>query len=316
MVDTTGPSIKDQEVEIAALTFECRLAIEAAVLRTKELERMPASPVLRGELDRVVKILEQMAEAFEGLHGAITRLLCPQGQFPQAELPAASHRDIEEIGAAILGANRPLGGYVDEADLAHSLGKEHSVVRDASIWLEGRGLVRRMGDFGVRANGFSETDLRDLFEIREVFEPIACGLAAAAMSEEEISCLGNALDQQAAHSARGQRQARHPHDDFHLQIILGSKNTSLIELLCDNLHYKLRFYCDCFRLPPDWLKSVFEERKRIVEALAERDAGKATAAMRQHLVTTRKATVWTGRPAESGKIEDLASHRRARRVLV
>jgi DNA-binding GntR family transcriptional regulator len=264
----------------------------------------------------VVKILEQMAEAFEGLHGAITRLLCPQGQFPQAELPAASHRDIEEIGAAILGAKRPLGDYVDEADLARSLGKEHSIVRDASIWLEGRGLVRRMGDLGVRANGFSETDLCDLFEIREVFEPIACGLAAAAMSEEEINCLRNALDRQAACSASGQRQARYPHDDFHIQIILGSKNTSLIELLCDNLHYKLRFYRDYFCLPSDWLKTAFEERKQIVETLAEHDASKAAAAMREHLATTRKATVWIGKAAESGKIEDLASHRRARRILM
>src|SRR5262245_18861375 len=100
MVDTTGPSIPDQEVEIAALTFECRLAVEAAVLRTRRLEHMPASPTLRAEIDRVGKILEQMADAFEHLHGAITRLICPGGRFPKSELPAASHKDIEEIGAA------------------------------------------------------------------------------------------------------------------------------------------------------------------------------------------------------------------------
>ena len=315
MVDTTGPGSEDQEVEIAALTFECRLAIEAAVLRTKQLERIPSSPVLRQELDRVVKILEQMADAFEGLHGAITRLLCPQGQFPPAELPGASHHDIEEIGAAILDADRPLGGYVDEAELAHSLGKDHSIVRDASIWLEGRGLVKRMGDLGVRANGFCETDLCDLFEIRDVFEPIACGLAAASMTEDEIRCLRNAVEKQVARNAMIQRHA-HMHDDFHVQIILGSKNTSLIELLCDNLHYKLRFYRDRFSLPPEWLNSVIGERRRIVEALADRDASEAAAAMREHLITTRKATVWIGEATASGKVEDLASHRRARRMLL
>jgi GntR family hexuronate regulon transcriptional repressor len=315
MVDTTGPSTLDQEVEIAALTFECRLAVEAAVMRTKQMERIPASPTMRAELDRVGKILEQMADAFEHLHGAITRLVYPRCGFAQAELPAASHRDIEEIGAAILAADRPLGGYAEEAELARSLRKGRSVVRDAAIWLEGRGLVKRMGDHGVRPNSFTETDLRELFEIREVFEPIACGLAAAAMSEEEIACLESEIEPR-SHLGRGpNEEAGHSYNDFHIQIILGSKNTSLIELLSDNLHYKIRFYRDSFGLRPDWHETAIEERRQIVDALARRDGGAAAEAMRHHLASTRAATVWTGKLMDSCKVEDFAAHRRARRML-
>jgi DNA-binding GntR family transcriptional regulator len=315
MVDTTGPSVEDQEVEIAALTFECRLAVEAAVVRTRQLNRMPASPALKAELDRVIGIMEQMADAFQDLHGAITRLIGPGNRAAPVDLPAASHRDIEEIGAAILRAGRPLGGYIEEAQLARNLGKEHRVVRDAAIWLEGRGLVKRMGDLGVRPNGFTQTDLRELLEVWEVFEPIACGLAASAMTEEEIDCLRNGLCARAAGEARFMKATGHLHHDFHIQVILGSKNSSLIELLCDNLHYKLRFYRDSFRLDPAWHDKALEERRAVVEALADGDPIAASAAMREHLATTRACIIWADAEGQSCKVEDLASYRLARQRL-
>lgn len=318
MVDTTGPSVGDHEVEIAALTFECRLAVEAAVVRTRQLNHMSASPALKAELDRVISIMEQMADAFQSLNGAITRLININGHAAIHDLPATSHRDIDEIGAAILRANDPFGGYIEEAQLARSLGKEHRVVRDAAIWLEGRGLVKRMGDLGVKANSFTQNDLHELLEIWEVFEPIACGIAAAAISNDEIDSLRASLSPRTATEARLQRNSGHLHQDFHIQVILGSKNSSLIELLCDTLHYKLRFYRESFRLAPVWHEKALGERRAILDALAARDGNAAAAAMRQHLATTCACITWIERAegdAPGCKIEDLATYRRTRRSL-
>jgi DNA-binding GntR family transcriptional regulator len=315
-MDTTGRSVEDQEVEIAALTFECRLAVEAAVLRTKRLERIPASPTLKAELERIIDILDQMASAFEDLHGAITRFLCPQDALAPVDLPSASHRDIEEVGAAILQASRPAGGYIEEADLAVRLGKDRSIVRNAAVWLESRGLIKRIGEFGLSAHVFTRDDLRDVFEIREVFEPIACRLAATAISEEELNSLSHSVDQQGKPVAAEAAPSGHPYNDFHIQVILASRNPSLIEVLCDNLHYKLRFYRDSFAVTPDWLEGASQERRRIVDALRAKDAELAAAEMRQHLVSTRKATVWAEDAVQSCTIEDLDAYRKARRAVL
>jgi DNA-binding GntR family transcriptional regulator len=315
MVDTTGRSVEDQEVEIAALTFECRLAVEAVVLRTKRLERIPASPTLKAELERIITILEQMASAFEDLHGAITRFLCPQNALAAADLPSASHQDIEEVGAAILQASRPAGGYIEEADLAVRLGKDRAIVRNAAVWLESRGLIKRIGECGLSVHAFTRDDLRDVYEIREVFEPIACRLAASAISDEELNWLSHSIEQQGKSFGDSAAASGHPYNDFPIQVILASKNPSLIELLCDNLHYKLRFYRDFFSMTPDWLENASQERRRIVKALQARNAELAAAEMRRHLVSTRKGTVWAEDIVQSCRIESLDAYRRARRAV-
>ena len=101
-MDTTGRSAEDQEVEIAALTFECRVAVEAVVLRTKRLERIPASPTLKPSLSASSASSIRWPPPSRILHGAIIRFLCPQDALAPDDLPSASHRDIEEVGASVL----------------------------------------------------------------------------------------------------------------------------------------------------------------------------------------------------------------------
>jgi DNA-binding GntR family transcriptional regulator len=265
--------------------------------------------VIRAELDGILKILEQMADAFEDLHGALQRYIAPRGDPGEHEADCAAGSDLEEIASAI--KHPPSYAYVKESDFICRLGSDRNIPRDAASWLEGRGLVKRILSSGVRAQKFTPEDLQDLFEVREVFEPIACGLAAQAMSDEEIDWLENAVE----HSVKmpdlrvlGSPNDRH--NDFHLHIIIGSKNAALIDMLCDNLYYKMNFFSAYFTLPQDWLGAALPGRRDIVAALRARDTALAASEMKRHLAYTRASTRWLGRPGPDRKVEDLAAYRR------
>src|SRR5688572_27426195 len=111
---------EDREVEIAALTFECRLAVEAAVIGTKRLETLPTSSKVKAELDGILKILEQMADAFEDLHGALQRHIKPRGDQPASSAAGSDKGDLEQIAAAIRRATP--SACVKETDLVCRLG--------------------------------------------------------------------------------------------------------------------------------------------------------------------------------------------------
>jgi DNA-binding GntR family transcriptional regulator len=301
MVDAPESAAGDREAEIAVLTFECRLAVEAAVTGTRRLETLPTEPALKAELAGIVKLLEQIADAFEDLHGALQRFTQP---FEAAQMES----DETKSGAK---DHPALPACARDADFTYRFGNERHLVQDAAIWAEGRSIVQRILDTDIRAKPFSRNDLQDLFEVREVFEPIACGLASKAMSDEEIDWLARSLEQSLRVPDLGARSDRH--NDFHLHIIVGSKNASLIDMLCDNLYYKIQFFSDHFSLPENWLQMALPGRRAIVEALRARDTALAASEMKRHLAFTRASTAWLGAPEPSRKVEDLAAYRRYKR---
>lgn len=311
MADVSAGS-GDREVEIATLTFECRLAVEAAVTGTKRLETLPACPQVKAELGGILKILEQMADAFEDLHGALQRYITPRGDRPVNNASSPATGDLEQIAAAI--GRSPPASYVTQTDFLHRLANESNIPREASLWLEGRTAPKRMFNSGAQAGAFTQDDLQDLFEMREVFEPIACGIAAEAMSDEEIDWLESAVEHTLKTPEIGiAGSPRDRHNDFHLHIIVGSRNAALIEVLCDNLYYKMHSFSDYFALPGDWMGAALPGRRAIVAALRARNPALAASEMKRHLAYARASTRWLGKPGLARKVEDLAAYRRLKR---
>jgi DNA-binding GntR family transcriptional regulator len=319
MFDATDWPPPDGEIEIAALIFECRLTVEAAVRSAASLRQITSPAELNAVAVALPAVLEQTAEALEALHRAILRMQRQQRCRRSDPCLAAGLGDIEEIGeeigeaisAAALGA----GETVREEDLARRLGKDRSAVRDAAIWLEGRGVVERIGGLGIRAAQFSPADLDDIFEIREMLEPTACAQAALVMDAEEKTALAAWIEDDAedddAFAAPAAIPARR-HEDFYRRIIQGSKNASLIELLCDKLHYRLGFHRSLFRMSPEHATLTRAEQKRIVAALMDGDAPRSASEMRHHLANARARTIWVGRSERPGNVACLEAWRRSR----
>src|SRR3712207_6589484 len=141
----------------------------------------------------------------------------------------------ERLEAAIISGELAPGSKLSEQALAKSLGVSRGPLREAIRRLEGRKLLQRTPNIGVRVAALSIADLSDILVIREALEGIACGLAAQRMTDEEIAGLQALLKE---HGSRKSIQVgtgyyQESKDfDFHFRIVKGSRNERLIQMLC------------------------------------------------------------------------------------
>jgi DNA-binding GntR family transcriptional regulator len=199
----------------------------------------------------------------------------------------------ERIEAALLAGALEPGGRLSESALAASLGVSRNAFREAVRLLEGRRLLERVAEIGVRVVAPSLQDLREILLIREALESMACALASTNMSDREIAALAAALDDYEAQQRLGGEGGEPPEFAdiaFHERIVAGAGagNTRLNGLLMGELYYPLRVTLDDSPTGPDRARQALGEHKAIVEALSRRDPTLAELRMREHLANARR----------------------------
>jgi DNA-binding GntR family transcriptional regulator len=197
---------------------------------------------------------------------------------------------VERIEAAIVGGDLQPGSKLSEQGLAVSLGVSRGPLREAIRRLEGRKLLERTPNIGVRVARLSLKDLHEVLQIREALEGMACGLAAARMTDAELKGLADLLDQhqQQRSVQEGTGYYQESKDfDFHFRIVKGSGNERLIQMLCEDLYYLLRVYRYKSSTKPGRAMKALREHKEIVAALIRRDPVAAEQKMRQHVSNAR-----------------------------
>lgn len=210
-----------------------------------------------------------------------------------AKVQAQSLVDLvaERIEAAIISGALAPGSRLSEQALAASLGVSRGPLREAIRRLEGRKLLERTPNIGVRVAALSLKDLNEILQIREALESMACALAAQNMTDEEIAGLQKLLDdhgrQKSVKEGTGYYQEAEDFD-FHYRIMIGSRNARLAEMVFGDLYYLLRVYRYKSSTMPGRAKEALQEHKAIVAAIARRDAPAAEQAMRQHLRKARR----------------------------
>ncbi len=196
----------------------------------------------------------------------------------------------ERIEAAIISGTLEPGTRLSEQALATSLGVSRGPLREAIRRLEGRKLLQRTPNIGVRVAALSLKDLHEILQIREALEGLACAEAAKNMTDAEIAALADLLDkhehQKSVQEGKGYYQESKDYD-FHFRIVAGSRNERLAEMLTGDLYYLLRIYRYKSSTQPGRAKKALEEHKDIVTAIKRRDAAAAEQAMRNHLRNAR-----------------------------
>ena len=194
---------------------------------------------------------------------------------PQGTL---AERVFEQVFDLILTGALPLGGVVNEANLAERFSVSRGPVREAIQRLQGLRLVTREAYMRARVVRFSERDLADIFELREAAEGMACRLATERMSDAEIQQLVEAL-------------GRYPHNnsvprnemDIHMRIAHGCGNKRIESLLCEDLYHLLRIYRYRSGSEPGRWDRACEEHWQIAKAMQARDPNLAESLMRSHI---------------------------------
>lgn len=197
----------------------------------------------------------------------------------------------ERIEAAILSGTLAPGSRLSEQALAASLGVSRGPLREAIRRLEGRKLLERTPNIGVRVAQLSLKDLNEILQVREALECLACNLAAQHMPDAEIAMLKQLLDEHGQQDAVRNREGYYEEAknlDFHYRIVNGSGNERLAEMLAGDLHYMLRIYRYKSGAQPGRAQEVLQEHRAIVAAIERRDPEGAENAMREHLRHARR----------------------------
>jgi len=205
-----------------------------------------------------------------------------------------SEQVVQRVTEAILSGELVAGAKIKEAELARKLGVSRGPLREAMGRLEAKHLIER-SKTSLQVVELSLEDLNEVYMVREVMEGLACRLAATRMTDAELDDLDRLLDRhcQSAGLQSGSSYYQGADDeDFHFRIVYGSKNKLLIQTLCHELYYLVRFYRYRSSQRPGRAKDALAEHREIAKALKSRDCARAEEVMRRHIMSARSNLAW------------------------
>jgi DNA-binding GntR family transcriptional regulator len=167
--------------------------------------------------------------------------------------------------------------------LAVQLGVSNTPIRQALGRLEADGLVVKEPFRGFISSGvLNREDVRDVYEVRLLLEPMDAYRAASRASRTDVSALRKLLETAAGAQAADDRRALHGADrDLHISIARIGGNRAALEVL-ERLLVKSQSFASMYAVR-DAAAKTSREHSAIVAAIAKHDATAAEDAMRTHL---------------------------------
>ena len=178
------------------------------------------------------------------------------------------------------------GSKVRECELADRYGVSRGPLREAMRSLEERRLLTRSPHVGARVAALGLRDLKNHYEVREVLEGAAAGLAACEMSMADIRGLDDLLSQHEQQEDLRENTAYFQREgdlDFHYCVAAGSGNGILADLLMGDLYHLARLYRYQFSAVDHRPGKALTEHRRVAEAIEARDGELAEILMRRHI---------------------------------
>jgi DNA-binding GntR family transcriptional regulator len=193
----------------------------------------------------------------------------------------------EEIRGAIVDLRLEPGAPLREAAIATQLGVSKTPVREALGRLEQEGLVEATSFKGAVVTDYSERDLQEIYELRELLEGVAVRAAATDADDETLAALHDVIERS--------RAARDSGDLARLAELLGRFDQIVfdqvanvrIRSLIETLRAHLTRIGKLTEEIPGRVEASVEEHAAIVEAISHGDPDGAERAMRVHIASVR-----------------------------
>ncbi|RXJ73727.1 GntR family transcriptional regulator [Veronia nyctiphanis] len=205
---------------------------------------------------------------------------------PVAREPTKSDNLTEMLIEAIISGELLSGSKISEPELSRRYKVSRGPLREAMMRIETLGLIERSPHIGARVITLSETQLKEIYSVREALEVMAVRQACQHITSEELHSLKKLLTTHQQHivDAKGASYFLQSGDfDFHYCVIKASRNQKLVSLLCDELYHLIRMYRTQFSRLRSSPKSALKEHFQIFDALCERDEDLAEMLMRRHI---------------------------------
>ncbi len=192
------------------------------------------------------------------------------------------------IADAIVRGELKPNARIAEAALARQFQISRGPLREALRRLEGRGLVVVRPNAGARVVSLSAQDVKELYEIRESLEALACLLATQRVTEQELDALDTLLVEHERNPSAGRASSRLASaPDFHTAVIRASGSNQLIKLLCGELFDLIRVYRYRSSGEEGRTPHAFREHGEIAAAMRARDGARAAELMSRHVRRSR-----------------------------
>lgn len=177
------------------------------------------------------------------------------------------------------------GEYLNTAQVMERLGVGRTPVNQALHRLSAEGLVRIIPRKGAMASPLSINDALELIEVRLVNEVLCMRLAAAAITEAELTELQAIAEQfEAAAQRRDAMSVMNLDRLFHEKIAAAARNAMLQDIL-SVLHARSQRFWAISLAAEGHLAEVIEEHRIIVATLQRHDADAAAEAAKTHVLS-------------------------------
>ena len=180
------------------------------------------------------------------------------------------------------------GTALTELTLSRELSVSRTPVREALRQLELAELVKITPNKGAVVVGISESDIRDVYEIRRSLEGLAASRAAENATDEEITSLEEIIDLTEFYVERGNAERLRAMDGrFHDEVYKMSGSKMLCHVLSD-LHSYIGRFRGTSLTQSGRARASLSEHRAILGALRARDAALAQELATVHVENAMK----------------------------
>ena len=205
------------------------------------------------------------------------------------------HRQLKDAVYAqilekILDGTLPAGYPLREGELAARFAVSKTPLRDALVRLQADGLVSIPPYRSAVVVGYSQQDLREIYEVRELVEGACAREAALTISTDDLAELSQLMRDSAACITGGEILPGQEEtlaaliDRFDVIMYAQCRNRRINEMVANIRNHIQRIGRLTTRIPGRMVKSV-REHQSIYEAIVQRDGAAAEAAMRRHILS-------------------------------
>lgn len=185
-------------------------------------------------------------------------------------------------GEIYSGRLRP-GERLYEVELCERLNVSRAPLREAILTLRTDGLVDVRPNRGALVTPFSDDDIREIFTLRQVLEPIGARAAAERAKEQDFPRIGMAFDEMKAASERSEAlPLALAHASLHAAIAKASgmpRLATFVDALCTQM---LASHATGYAADSATTETIITDHEPIVAAVREGQADEAERRMRSH----------------------------------
>jgi len=170
-----------------------------------------------------------------------------------------------------------------EVAISEEMGVSRTPVREALRQLELEGLVHIIPNKGAYVTGITLKDVKDIYEMRALLEGLCASKATENITDESVNELESIVDLSEFYCAKGKiDKVLELDNQFHQMLYEAADSKLLKHTLTDFHHYLERMRKTTLTDSERAVKSNAEHRA-IVNAIKERNAGKASELATLHI---------------------------------